>query len=131
MFIEIQNLSYKYDNSDKVLNNVNLSINKGEIILVLGKTGSGKSSLLKTIVGSIPNFYGGEIKGKVIIDNKDINEMTHKERSSKVSIVFQSPETQLIMDKVHREVAFPLENLGVEESSIKRRVFESLQFMNL
>lgn len=130
-FVEIQNLSYRYDNSDKVLNNVNLSINKGEIVLVLGKTGSGKSSLLKTIVGSIPNFYGGEIEGKVIIDNKDLNEMDHKERSSKVSIVFQSPETQLIMDKVHREVAFPLENLGVEEASIKRRVFEALKFMNL
>lgn len=130
--IKIDNLSYSYNiDEKKVLNNINLSINKGEIVLIVGESGSGKSSLLKTLTGAIPHFYGGEISGKVLFEGKALSDMPVRDRAKKVAMVFQSPESQIIMDKVHREVAFSLENLAVSEKSIKRRVFEALQFLNI
>lgn len=131
-YIEINKLSYSYGNeTKKSLENIELSINKGEILLVLGKSGSGKSTLVKCLSGSIPNFYGGVIEGNVSYNGKPLKNMEHRERAREISMVFQDPERQLVMDVVHREVAFSLENIGVEEGSIKRRVFEALQFLNL
>ncbi|GKX67035.1 ABC transporter ATP-binding protein [Inconstantimicrobium mannanitabidum] len=131
-YIEINKLSYSYGNeTKKSLENIDLSINKGEILLVLGISGSGKSTLVKCLSGSIPNFYGGVIEGNVSYNGKPLKNMEHRERAKEISMVFQDPERQLVMDVVHREVAFSLENIGVEEGSIKRRVFEALQFLNL
>lgn len=131
-YIEINKLSYSYGNENKKsLENIDLSINKSEIFLILGKSGSGKSTLVKCLSGSIPNFYGGIIEGSVTYNDKNLRDMPHSERAKEISMVFQDPERQLVMDVVHREVAFSLENIGVEEKNIKRRVFEALQFLNL
>ena len=74
--IKIDNLSYSYKvDEKKVLNNINLSINKGEIVLIVGESGSGKSSLLKTLTGAIPHFYCGEINGKVFFEGKALSDM--------------------------------------------------------
>lgn len=131
-YIDIENLSYSYRiGANKVLSDINLSIDKGEIVLIMGESGSGKSSLLRTLTGAIPHFYGGEISGRVLYEGKSLSDMTQRERASKVAMVFQSPESQIIMDKVHKEVAFSLENIAVPENTIRRRVFEALQFLKL
>ena len=131
-YIEIKDLSYKYPLEEKLtLENINLNLNKGDIMLVTGKSGSGKSTLGKAIVGTVPSFYGGSIKGYVNIDGEDINKMSHNQRAKEITMVFQHPERQLMMNKVHREIAFGLENIGVDESIIKRRVWEAMQFADI
>jgi energy-coupling factor transport system ATP-binding protein len=131
-YIDIEKLSYKYPEGDKnVLDNINLSIEKGEVLLLLGSSGSGKSTLAKCLCGSIPNFYGGTVAGRIFIDNCELGTIGHKERAKEITMVFQDPEKQLVMNTVHREIAFGLENIAVQEEQIKRRVWESLQFSNI
>jgi energy-coupling factor transporter ATP-binding protein EcfA2 len=131
-YIEIKELTYHYPKERKpVLKDINLQLNKGEILFIVGESGSGKSTLAKCLSGAVPNFYGGTIQGSVSIDGEDIIEMKHSKRATEVTMVFQDPESQLIMNKVHREIAFGLENVGVESSEIKRRIWEAMQFSNI
>jgi len=131
-YIEIKDLSYKYPLEDKLtLDSINLKLNTGDIMLITGKSGSGKSTLAKAIVGTVPSFYGGSIKGCVNIEGEDINKMSHNKRAKEITMVFQHPERQLMMNKVHREIAFGLENIGVDETVIKRRVWEAMQFADI
>ena len=70
-YIKINNLKFKYNNEKKyVLNDVNLEINKGEIVLIVGSVGSGKSSLLRAISKVIPDFYGGEMSGNILFNDR-------------------------------------------------------------
>lgn len=131
-YISIRGLTYYYpEEKHETIKDINIEIYKGEIVFICGNSGSGKSTLAKCITGSIPNFYGGTISGDVFINGKSIGKMSHNERASEVTMVFQDPERQLMMNKVHREIAFGLENVGVLEKEIKRRVWEALQFSNI
>lgn len=131
-FIEINNLDFTYPlEKKKSLISINLSLEKNSFLLIAGKSGSGKSTLARAIVGTVPNFYGGTIGGEIKIDGKSLEEMKHKERAKKITMVFQDPEKQLMMNKVHREVAFGLENVGANEKTIKRMVYEALQFLGI
>lgn len=130
--VNIKGLNYTYPDEDKpALKDINLKADKGEILLVLGTSGSGKSTLLKAITGAVPNFYGGIIEGYIYINEKSVKTISHRERAHMISAVFQDPEKQIVMNTVHKEIAFSLENIGVPEKQIKRRVFESLQFLNI
>ncbi|MGH4118698.1 ABC transporter ATP-binding protein [Clostridium sp.] len=131
-YIEMKELTYYYPKeSNPVLKNINLKVDRGEILFVVGESGSGKSTLAKCISGAVPNFYGGTIKGSVTIDGNEVTEMEHSTRANEITMVFQDPESQLIMNKVHREIAFGLENVGVESFEMKRRIFEAMQFSNI
>ncbi|MBZ9688413.1 ATP-binding cassette domain-containing protein [Clostridium estertheticum] len=131
-YIEIKQLTYYYPKDQKpVLRDINLQLDKGKILFVVGESGSGKSTLAKCISGAVPNFYGGTIQGSVDINGQGIIEMEHNKRSREVTMVFQDPESQLIMNKVDREIAFGLENVGVESSEIKRRIWEAMEFSNI
>lgn len=131
-FIEINNLEFTYPlEKKKSLTNINLSLEKNSFLLIAGKSGSGKSTLARAIVGTVPNFYGGTIGGEIKIDGKPLDKMKHKERAKKITMVFQDPEKQLMMNKVHREIAFGLENVGTDENTIKRMVYEALQFLGI
>lgn len=131
-YITINNLTYKYPGNQKItLNNININIEQGDIVLVCGNSGSGKSTLGKCIAGSVPNFYGGTISGEIKINNKNIKGFTPKELAEKITMVFQDPERQLLMNKVHREIAFGLENIGIKSEVIKRRVYESMEFCGI
>jgi len=132
MKINIENLTYCYPESKgRALENINIGIDAGEVIFVCGTSGSGKSTLGKCIAGTVPHFYGGTISGEVKINNKPLASMEHSERAKKITVVFQDPERQLFMNKVHREIAFGLENVGINPSQIKRRVWETMQFTNI
>ncbi|PRR86376.1 ABC transporter ATP-binding protein [Clostridium luticellarii] len=131
-YIEISNLNFTYPMEKKrSLKNINLQLEKNDFLLIAGKSGSGKSTLARAIVGTVPNFYGGTIGGEIKVDGKTLKDMNHRERAGKVTMVFQDPEKQLMMNKVHREVAFGLENIGVNEEVIRRRVYEALQFSGI
>lgn len=131
-YIEIKNLNYKYPEAkNESLKNINADIEKGELLFVTGKSGSGKSTLVRAICGSVPDFYGGTISGTVCIDGRNVEKISDSERAGKITMVFQDPERQLMMNTVHREIAFGLENIGVSAEQIKRRVWEAMEFSNI
>lgn len=123
--VEIKDLTYYYPDTVKpALNKINLSINEGEYVLVMGGSGSGKSSFVKAIAGLIPEFYGGKIAGSLAIAGINSKKLDKKSFVQKVGIVFQDPESQLVMTNVEQELAFGLENLGLSTDLIRRRIME-------
>lgn len=131
-YITAEHFTYRYPEQEKpALSDITFFLDRGEILLLFGKSGSGKSTLGKAITGSVPYFYGGRASGKICIDGVPIDEMEHNRRSQTIGMVFQYPEKQLILNKVHREIAFGLENTGVSENTIRRRVFEAMQFTGI
>lgn len=117
-YIEAKGLSFEYPNTTfKALNNVNLKINKGEFILLMGKTGSGKSTLLKLFVPAISPY--GKADGELVIN------------SSNVGYVPQNPDLTFVSETVRGELAFPLENRGLDNTSITLKIGELSSFFNL
>ncbi|UCC19957.1 MAG: ABC transporter ATP-binding protein [Promethearchaeota archaeon] len=126
--VKFENFYYRYKGNDEyALNNINLEIkdNINQIILLCGETGSGKTSLIRCLNGLIPQFYAGFYKGKVEVCGKNTIDCSIADLSTKVGIVFQNPENQLIAMNVEHEIAFGLENLGVPSKEISKRIKES------
>ena len=110
---------------------INLKIEEGEFILVTGGSGSGKSSLARSLAGLIPDFYGGKIGGKILYKGLDLRAMDRRRLARNIGIVFQDPEKQLVMNSVEAEIVFGLENIGLGYSEMVRRVAEVVGFLNL
>lgn len=121
--ISLQNVSFRYglSNENLALDNVSLSIKKGEWITVIGANGSGKSTLVKTLNGlNIPE------EGKVTVNNLELNEKNIWKIRQKVGMVFQNPDNQFVGSTVADDVAFGLENIGVPREEMINRIDESL-----
>ena len=130
--IRFNDFSFKYNSrNDKVLENINLSIKSNEITVLAGPTGCGKSTLLRAIVGLIPNMYEGEYTGDVTVDGIKIRDAEIKEIAKRVGFVFQNPENQIFMFSVERDIAFGLENLGLEQEIIKKRINKIMRTLNI
>ena len=130
--IRFDNFSFRYNSRDaKILENINLSIKSNEITVLAGPTGCGKSTLLRSIVGLIPNMYEGEYTGDVTVDGIKIRDAEIKEIAKRVGFVFQNPENQIFMFSVERDIAFGLENLGLEQEIIKKRINKIMRTLNI
>ena len=130
--IKIQDLSYYYPETIKpALNRINLEIPEGQLLIVIGDSGSGKSTLLRVVSGLAPTFYNGNLHGKVFLHGEDTVKMSRQEMVQKVGIVFQNPESQLVMNNVEQEIVFGLENLGLPGNLMKRRVMEMSSSLGL
>ncbi|MGL4848635.1 MAG: ABC transporter ATP-binding protein [Clostridium sp.] len=128
--IKVNGLSFSYPNSEeKVLNNINLDIEEGEFVLVCGKSGCGKSTLLRHFKPEL--WVNGEREGEVIFKNKNILDWSLLETAEGIGYVFQNPDTQIVTEKVYHELAFGLENLGVDTQIIRRRVAEMSSFFGI
>ena len=133
-FIEVENVSFSYysdedgeSKQNKVLKNVSLSIKKGEFTAILDHNGSGKSTLAKLL-----NAINLPDEGKVYIDGMDTaDESRLFDIRKTVGMVFQNPDNQIIAAVVEEDVAFALENIGVEPSEIRRRVDEALKAVGM
>ena len=126
--ITCTNLSYKYPDNDKfALKNINLNINSGEFIAILGANGSGKSTLAKHFNALLIPTHG-----QCIVNNLNTNDEknTFKIRS-KVGMVFQNPDNQIVSGIVEEDIAFAPENLGINPEEIRRRVDNSLSAVNM
>jgi energy-coupling factor transporter ATP-binding protein EcfA2 len=129
---EIKNLTYYYPETARpALQNIHLAIEEGEFVLVVGGSGSGKSSLARALTGLIPDFYGGRIGGQVLLKGQNIQTLDRRQIAGTVGMVFQDPEQQLVMTGVQAEIAFGLENLGLPPAEMFRRVAEVVSFLNL
>ncbi|MGO4788628.1 energy-coupling factor ABC transporter ATP-binding protein [Paenibacillus sp. 2KB_20] len=132
--ITIKNLSYQYPISESdALKNVNVTIERGKLYALIGANGGGKTTLCNVIRGFIPHFYKGDLRGEVLIEGKDIREWEMGELSQKIGYVFQNPFTQIsgVKDNVFEEIAFGLENLGMEPALIREKVGQVINMLEI
>jgi energy-coupling factor transporter ATP-binding protein EcfA2 len=130
--VRFDDFSYKYYGADSLaLKRINLTINKGEYIVITGPSGCGKTTLCRAINGLVPRFHRGYIAGHVYVDEKDTREHEVAQFASIAGLVFQNPENQLVTLNVEKEIAFGPENLGVDPTEIRRRVDEIIGLLDL
>ncbi|MCL6472235.1 MAG: ATP-binding cassette domain-containing protein [Firmicutes bacterium] len=125
-YLEIKNLTYKYEDGTVALDNVSMSVEKGEFIGLLASNGGGKTTLLKTIVGLLKPG-----KGAITIDKVPLARMSRAEISTKVGLVFQNPSDQLFAPTLEEDVAFGPRNLGLSNHEVKQRVQEAIEMVGL
>lgn len=107
------------------IEDLSIEVAPGEFVLVCGISGSGKSTFLRAISGLVPHHFGGSAAGSVAICGLDLRENSAGELAAICGTLLQDPETQVVMDSVRAEIAFPLENLGWEQSAIAIAVEET------
>ncbi len=130
--VKIEGVSFTYEGNRKPsLLDVTLEVNEGDFVLIVGRSGSGKSTLLRLLNGLIPHFYQGEMKGRVLVDGVDTRKATVAQLARKVGLVFQNPDNQIVNLKVDRELAFGLENLGIEREEIVKRIREVSELLGI
>ena len=111
--IEVKEVSFNYsEEKNHILKDINININKGECILLCGRSGCGKTTITKLINGLIPNFTEGKLIGNIYIDSENLNKMKMYEISSKVGSVFQNPKSQFFNIDSDSELVFGMENKG-------------------
>ena len=130
--LETKNLSYVYSDGTPfrvtAINNVNISIEKGEFVGIIGHTGSGKSTLVQHLNGLLTPS-----SGEVLLDGKNINEskITRRQARFKVGLCFQYPEYQLFESTVYKDISFGPKNMGLSEDEIDNRVKKAADFVGL
>ena len=128
--IGIKDLTFRYPTGDKpALTELSLSVEEGEFLVVCGKSGCGKSTLLRHMKKSLLPY--GERTGEMLFCGTDLEEMDLREDAGRIGFVQQNPDNQLVTDKVWHELAFGLENLGLENRVIKRRVAEMASYFGI
>ena len=121
--VEVEGLSFTYKGSrKKALDNVDLSIEEGEFVILTGPSGCGKTTFCRCLNGLIPHFYPGDFEGQVVVAGLNTREHEIWELSQHVGLVFQNPENQLFCLTVEADVAFGPENLGLPRHEIRKRV---------
>ena len=129
--IEFQNVTFRYESDDEgvvlapAVKDFSLTINEGEFIAILGHNGSGKSTIAKLSNGLLIPEIGDVIVNGMTTKNED------DDIRSKISMVFQNPDNQIVATIVEEDVAFGPENLGIEPTEIRRRVDESLKIVGM
>ena len=127
---EIQDLTFSYPNAKKAsLDGVRLSVEKGEYIVLCGASGSGKTTLLRHLKTVLTPH--GKRGGTILFNGTPIHQVSQREQSAKIGFVMQDPDDQIVTDKVWHELAFGLENLGVEESVMRLRVAEMASYFGI
>lgn len=124
--LEFDSFSYAYNEVDQfAIEQVSLRVDPGEFVLVCGDSGSGKSTFLRAISGLVPHHFGGAAAGEARICGCDLRESRAGELAAYCGTLFQDPEAQSVMDGVHAEIAFPLENIGLEAGEVELAVSET------
>ena len=128
----IEKLSFRYrDRKTTAIRDISFSANPGEILLIAGASGCGKTTLIRCINGLIPRSYKGELSGSILLNGQATIGWPLAKISQTVGTVLQDPERQILGTKVLHEVAFGLENLAMPRPEIITRVDESLQYLNI
>ena len=126
----IQNLTFTYPEQDRpVLQQVSLSLHPGDFAVLSGPSGSGKSTLLRQFKTVLSPH--GTLEGRVLLGGVPISEISGAEQAAKIGFVMQSPDSQIVTDKVWHELAFGLESMGLDNNEIRGRVAEMASFFGI
>ena len=126
--IEVRDLHYSYPNAtSEALKGIDLTIDKGEFILLTGPSGCGKTTFCRTLNGLIPHFYNGEMEGEVTVSGFDIREHPTYKLAQHVGLIFQNPDNQIFALTVEKDVAFGLENQGVPKEKMLEEISWALK----
>ena len=129
--ISYSGVSFGYPDGPLALDSVDLDVQAGEILLVVGSSGSGKSTLLRAANGLVPHSTGGRFAGDVVAFGRSTRTHKPRELADVVGFVHQDPESQFVVDRVEADVAFVLENLGLPDEAMRRRVEEVLDALGI
>ncbi|MGW1865199.1 ABC transporter ATP-binding protein [Streptomyces mauvecolor] len=130
--IRFENVSVTYDSAaEPTVRGVELAIPEGELVLLVGPSGVGKSTLLGTVSGLVPHFTGGTLRGRVTVDGRDTRTHKPRELADLVGTVGQDPLAHFVTDTVEDELAYGMESLGLAPAVMRRRVEETLDLLGL
>ncbi|MFJ3876392.1 ABC transporter ATP-binding protein [Streptomyces sp. NPDC090077] len=130
--IHFDQVTVRYeDAAEPVLRDVNLTVEEGELCLVVGHTGVGKSTLLGAVNGLVPHFTGGTLYGRVLVDGRDTADHPPRELADVVGVVGQDPLDGFVTDTVEEELAYAMEQLAVPPATMRKRVEETLDLLGL
>ena len=124
--IEVKDLYFVYPTGVEALKGINLTIDDGEFLAIMGQNGAGKTTLVKHFNGLLKST-----KGEVVVDGVSTREVSVAQLARKVGFVFQNPDHQLFCETVEEEVAFALRNFGFEENAINKRVDWALNLLDI
>ena len=127
-----RDLSFTYDGSPApTLENVDVAVAESEMVLVAGRTGTGKSTLLRTVNGLVPRFTGGRLDGDVLVAGRSVRDHSTRELAHLVGYVGQDPLRTFVTDTVEEELAYGMEQLGLAQQTMRRRVEEVLDLLGI
>ena len=128
----IENLAFQYRTRPELaIENISFELKPGEMLLIAGSSGCGKTTLARCINGLIPRSYKGKREGKVLLHGKDVSEMQIADVAQIVGTLLQDPERQIVASNVYNEIAFGPENLGLPRAEILMRVEIAIQRLNI
>ena len=130
--IRFERVTFTYPGAEApTLAGVDLAVPEGELCLVVGRTGSGKSTLLRAVNGLVPHFSGGTLTGRVSVGGRDTRTYPPRELADVVGYVGQDPDAGFVTDTVEDELAYAMENLGLDPATMRRRVEDVLDLLGL
>ena len=130
--ITIRDVSFTYSgNETDGIHHINLEIQKGECVLLCGRSGCGKTTVTRLINGLIPSFYMGALTGSVLIDNQPVGELPLYKIAKQVGSVFQNPRTQFFNVDTDSEIAFGIENEGYPQEQLVQRVRQTAEELHI
>ncbi len=130
--IRFERVSFRYPESPTpILDELSLVIPEGELCVVVGETGTGKTTLLRCINGLVPHFSGGTLGGTVTVDGRSTRDHRPRDLADLVGFVGQNPLASFVTERVEDELAYTMENLGVPAEAMRRRVEDTLDLLGL
>ncbi|WP_329592644.1 ATP-binding cassette domain-containing protein [Streptomyces sp. NBC_01362] len=130
--IRFEQVSVRYEGAERpTLSGVDLTVPEGELVLLVGPSGVGKSTLLGAVSGLVPHFTGGTLSGRVTVDGRDTRTHKPRELADLVGTVGQDPLSHFVTDTVEDELAYGMESLGLAPDVMRRRVEETLDLLGL
>jgi energy-coupling factor transporter ATP-binding protein EcfA2 len=130
--VNFTDVGFSYpESSEPAIVHASLTLPEGSFVLVTGPTGAGKSTLLRCINGLVPHFSGGHFSGRVTVQGRDTIEVPPRRLADVVAFVPQDPAATFVLDRVEDELAYAMENLGVAPQTMRRRVEETLDLLDI
>ena len=129
--IELKKVYFSYKDSNSSIKDISFSIKQGECVILCGKSGSGKSTILRIVSGLAPVFYDGILQGNIKVNGQIPAELESEERAELFGVVFQDPRSQFFMNTVQDEICFAAENIGVSSNKIKEMLYEVSEFIGI